>query len=211
MIKPYLEGIPPLYEKKGFKNFVINAANKDNHEICRAFAIDSQREKKSIAMFGKTGTGKTHLAVAVLKNFYTQKQARCLFLNADEFFVSLNEKVKSDISKLEYIKQVLGYNCVLLDDLSFFNMTPAKQENLYLLINRAYMDQKSIIITSNCGLNELKNADMRIFSRLAEMSILLKFENEDYRLLRKTTDINHTNSQISNGTTPNFNEKGKRV
>jgi len=73
------------------------------------------------------------------------------------------------------------------------------------------MDQKSIIITSNCGLNELKNADMRIFSRLAEMSYLLRFENEDFRLMRKATETNHTNSQISNGTTPNFNEKGKRV
>lgn len=210
-MKPYTENIPVLYQNKGFKNFTTNSQNRENFAVCREFAIDSKRKKNSLLLFGKTGTGKTHLAIAVLKNFYTQKQTRCLFLNADEFFVSLNEKVKSDISKLEYIKQVLSYNCVLLDDLSFFNMTPAKQENLYLLINRAYMDQKSIIITSNCGLNELKNADMRIFSRLAEMCYLLKFDYEDFRLRRKPMEPDSQKTGISHGISARLQDNEKKV
>lgn len=100
----------------------------------------------------------------------------------DEFFQELNDCAVNRESKQAVINRYLFENdVVLLDDLGIFNWSNAKQENLYLFINRAYLDNRRIIITTNFTPEELQAKDERITSRLKEMAMFLQFNGDDFR------------------------------
>jgi len=161
--------------------------------------IRGELDRYSAVFFGGCGLGKTHLAIAIAKNLrpvtreksdrnyfskieYYKACARTNFINADEFFVRCNEVTFNKESKITYVKELLRWELLILDDLSLINLTDAKNENLYLLINSAYLDCRNIIITTNATLPQLKHYDERIFSRLAEMCHLQEFTGQDWRL-----------------------------
>ena len=85
------------------------------------------------------------------------------------------------MSKIDLIAQFLAYDMALLDDIDSRNLTPAKLENLYMFINRAAIDKRAIIITTNLDLKELAQIDYKIYSRLLEIATFVKFSASDYR------------------------------
>lgn len=187
-----VEGLPKRFYKKGFSNF-----NADNGRLLKMkeglkkFALD-ENEKRSLVLCGNVGSGKTHLAISVLKNLPPKKhpyitdymiRTNCLFLNADQFFMQLQNVSLLEKTKDKHINDLLRVNeIVCLDDLSKFNFTPAKTENLYYFVNQAYMNEKRFIITTNYDESELEGIDPRIYSRIAEMSLVIKFTDKDYRV-----------------------------
>lgn len=201
---PEIENLPEYFLDKDFSNFKgYNEAAKKKLVSCKKFA-SNQTVRKSLVMFGDVGTGKTHLAVAILKtqapiyhNSYKVRSileeengkqivafrsSKGLFLPADDFFADLySAATQFHISKSAAIKKYLNYDFVLLDDLSPLNFTNAKAENLYSLINSFYLHKKRFIITTNFSLKQFDEFDPRITSRMAEMCEILKFENEDFR------------------------------
>ena len=196
-----IDKLPSKFKDKGFKNYYPrNSFEETLKEGLIKFAKDME-EKRSLVFAGNIGTGKTHLAVAVLKNLIRIKRKivtsssnnqqneieildcqKSLFLVADEFFQELNDCAISKMSKEKCIINYLhSYDIILLDDLSTDNFTPAKAENLYLFMNRAYLDEKRLIVTTNFTMEYLESVNPRIASRLAEIAVFLKFEGEDYR------------------------------
>lgn len=198
-------GIPKRFEDCGFKNFKTSPENQSKYDLCLEFSkkLDS---KESLFLFGNVGTGKSHLSVAIMKNLAPVKKemkvsseiksgdkkklntienlyaAKSIFLVVDEFFQELNDCAVNRESKQAVINKYLNeYDLVVLDDLGIVNWSNAKQENLYLFINRAYLDCKRIIITTNFTPEELQQKDERITSRLKEMGKFLKFNGKDYR------------------------------
>lgn len=188
-LSAYIEGWPKRFENVGFKNFIEkNDAQKNAKLLCKGF-FNYESEKKGLFFYGPVGTGKTHLAIATLRNLKPQKngeymrRATARILNADEFFMILNDAVSERKSKLGIIKSLLETTDVLcLDDLGTKNFTEAKQENLYALINHAYLNLRKIIITTNFTLDDLAKFDERIASRISEMCQLIFLSGEDHRL-----------------------------
>ncbi len=193
--------IPERFKNCGFKNFNQTKENIDAYNKCLEF-LNTQ---KSLIMYGNVGSGKTHLAIAIMKNLKPIERevklrtdlykgeknikttkvfnvARSQFLVVDEFFRKLNDCAVNHESKQKVIDRYLTENdLVVLDDLGIFNWSNAKQENLYLFINRAYLNNKRIIITTNFTPLELKKKDERITSRLKEMGDFIEFNGKDYR------------------------------
>jgi DNA replication protein DnaC len=194
-----IQNLPKRFESIGFKTFQETEDNKANFIFAKYYAKGGT-EKKSAVFYGGCGLGKTHLAIAIAKNLrpvmrnryerdFTfkkpvmyQARAKTNFINADEFFVRCNEVTFNKESKITYVKELLRWELLILDDLSLANMTDAKNENLYLLINTAYLDCRNIIITTNATLQQLKHYDVRIFSRLAEMCHFQEFSGQDWRM-----------------------------
>lgn len=180
--------LPKKYYDKQYSNF-----NEDTEELksikdkCYKFA-KGETDKKSLVMTGTVGSGKTHLAVMIAKNLSKVtgingiREATVKFCVADELFTKFNDLVYEKKSKMDFISELLRNDLLIVDDLGIANFSAAKQENLYLLVNRAYLDKKRILITTNFTLEQLAEYDERIISRLTEMSIVLKFDTEDYRL-----------------------------
>jgi DNA replication protein DnaC len=188
-----IDSIPTLYKDRSFNNFKAPGSLADKKKVCIDFALN-KLNKKSLVMCGKVGTGKTHLAIAIAKNYRTKKPMTVMdeilekinfnikIIDADEFFLTLTDLAMSGKSKLEYMKQLFYNDLVILDDLGIANFTPAKQENLYYFINKCYQKNFPVVITTNFTLEQLENIDARIPSRLNEMATILSFEFDDYRL-----------------------------
>lgn len=182
--------MPKRFAEVGFKSFVEkNESHKRAKMLCKDF-FNYETEKQGLFFCGSVGVGKTHLAIATLRNLKpVPRKGGILFkaiskiLNADEYFMLLNDAIAERKSKLEIIEKLLKDNDVFcLDDLGVKNFTEAKQENLYALINHAYLNLNKIIITTNFTLDDLAKFDERIASRLSEMCEVIILTGEDHRL-----------------------------
>ena len=186
-----VKGLPKKYSEVGFKNFIDrNDNDKEAKSKCLEFI---KQGGKGMFFCGAVGTGKTHLAFACLRNMQPIPTEggylrRCCssILNADEFFMMLNDAIAERKSKLEIIKSLFNDNDVFcLDDLGTKNFTEAKQENLYALVNHAYLNEKKIIITTNFTLDDIARFDERISSRIVEMCDVIMLTGKDYRLSKQ--------------------------
>ena len=187
-----LKGIPQLFSECGFKNFnIVNDDMKKKYNAVLDYAL-GESKKECLVLCGNVGNGKTHLAISILKNIkpirFNVRQEPIPpcgeYITADEFFCELNDSQSQHRSKLEIIKKHLANDYLVLDDLGIKNFTEAKRENLYLLINRAYLDKKRIIITTNFSMADIEKIDERIASRLTEMAQIIHFGFSDYRLTK---------------------------
>lgn len=194
-----IKNLPKRFADKNFSNFNAYSENLNSiKQFCLEFSISASSlstEKTSLVITGSVGAGKTHLAISILKNLPPIKQQpltiyqqpflrpqRSIFITADEFFSHINDLINSGNSKLQYINQISDFDMILLDDLNFNNFTPAKIENLYLLINKIYLFNKKIIITSNNSIKDFEHIDPRIPSRLSEIAHIIHITAPDYRL-----------------------------
>lgn len=199
--KTKIKTLPKKYYDAGFNNYNFKPDSKDSiiRDTCWDYA-NGISEKPCLVLTGKVGTGKTHLAVAIAKNipekisdggykskkegyktYQTKQKSVVRFLIADELFAQFNDLAYEQKSKLDFIKGILLSDLIIIDDLGVANFSPAKQENLYLLINRIYLEEKRMILTTNFTMEQLDKVDARIPSRLAEMSKIILFDQKDYR------------------------------
>lgn len=193
-----IENMPQKYINASFDNYEIyNNAQKEVVQSLRDFD-----QQKSLIFLGKTGTGKTHLSIALCKGF-DKKKVRYVsssdqygnplryadvwvniystYIKADYYFDSCNKSIKEYGSKEEYIKSLFKTDWLIVDDLGMNNFSEAKAENLYLLIDYADQNEKKFIITTNFTPEYFKKIDERIFSRLSELAKSYKFTWDDYR------------------------------
>lgn len=185
--KTKIDELPKRYFSKGFSNLVdVDEDFMQKKQICLDYA-NGKLDEKCLVLAGGVGGGKTHLAVAVAKNIpeklnYGMKiKSFVRFLVADELFTMFNDLVFRKESKIDFINNILLADLIVIDDLGIANFTPAKQENLYLLINGIYLKEKRLILTTNFTMEKLSAYDERITSRLTEMSKMLLFKQKDYR------------------------------
>ena len=134
-----------------------------------------KRKRFNTIFFGNPGTGKTHLAMSMLKgvNEYAKPAKRCLFINVntlmDHIFSSFNNP--TEMWTKEYSIKLIGdADLVVLDDLGTESSMTDKgqasefvQKLLYRISNRP----TELIITTNLSQQQFKRTyNMKIISRL---------------------------------------------
>ncbi|HEX2868652.1 MAG TPA: ATP-binding protein [Ignavibacteriales bacterium] len=180
----HITGLPARFRGVTLKNFEYSESRvpKEYGQACYNFAKGKYREN-CLLLCGAVGNGKSHLAIATLKNIEARRTGRVLFMLADEMFTELNYAATNYENKARLIKHYLtDFDCLCIDGLEKDRFTDAVRENLYMIINKAYFEASRIIITTNLSMDAFRDLDERIFSRLNEMSIILPFSWDDYRL-----------------------------
>ena len=134
-----------------------------------------KRRRFNTIFFGQPGTGKTHLAMSMLKgvNDYAKPAKRCLFINVntlmDHIFSSFNDP--TEMWTKEYSIKLIGdADLVVLDDLGTESSMTDKgqasefvQKLLYRISNRP----TELIITTNLSQQQFKRTyNLKIISRL---------------------------------------------
>lgn len=180
-----------------FENYQTNSIELEKIKISCQEYLNS--DKSNLVLCGKVGTGKTHLAISIMKTlprlphgtspistfcgvcqirFY--RKANCLFLPFNRFQDEL-EDARQKGCKDFLMSRFLANDMVCLDDLRLEDTTSSNRKNIFTLINGLYENNKKIIITTNCTFREIENYDQRIADRLKENGKVLAFPFDSFR------------------------------
>jgi len=174
-------GVSPIYRSCRFDSFEFHTEDQRRvQEAVQEWATGGN--ERGLFLCGGIGTGKTHLAVAALLEKRAHG-ARCLFTSVQELLLRCRDSFRRGEGGLEEVLEPLcDANAFLLDDLGTEKPTEFARETVALVIDRAYRDRQTIIITSNYDLGALpERLDARSVDRLIEMCLAVKFTGPSYR------------------------------
>ena len=141
---------------------------------------------------GARGTGKTHLACAIVKkeileseNYTSDIDKMPLFISIPDLLLEIRHsfKERSETDEQDIINKYSSIDLLVLDDLGIEKTSEWSIQTLYTIIDRRYRDMKRTIITSNLTLKEIADKlDDRISSRIAGMCDCIILKGADRRL-----------------------------
>ena len=170
-------GVPPKYHQAQVSDFETDL---------------SQYSRKSVFIHGKRGNGKTHMAVALQKEWiWGQMSDRRQWGFMDSYFVSVSDlmiKLRSGFNNKgveqegEMIQRLCNAPLLILDDIGTMPGTDYAFQVLYVIINERYNWERATILTSNDSLSVLNDQfSEAIASRLYEMCDIIELDGKDYR------------------------------
>ncbi len=190
-------GIPERYAHCEFESFApLNPDTTKNRSLelalrsCRQVVSDFPSSSYGLLLSGPCGTGKTHLAVAVLRMLILQKGARGLFAEFYDLLRQLQETYEKNSARttVEVLQPALDVDVLVLDDLGATRVTAWARDTLGQILNERYNQRRLTLVTTNRSLEgsgrEESLADRvgeRIASRLAEMCIDVRIDAADFR------------------------------
>mgnify|MGYP000385529119 CR=1 FL=1 len=172
------------FKERNFENFKLDSNTKEPYNTSKQYASDFQKFKekgKGILYFGNYGTGKTHLAAAILQDVIGQGHTG-VFMSVPELISKIRASWSNETNEGDMIDIISEADLVVMDDLGAENTKDWVRERLFVIINRRYEAMLPTIFTTNCNMKELRQkVGGRIHSRLMEMCKGIKLTGDDYR------------------------------
>ncbi len=204
--------IPRRYEHCAFENFDIRKDKETGQgnpslAAARFYAerfVEEFPTDFGLLFVGPTGVGKTHLAVAVLRELTIRKGIECLFYDFRDLLKEIQDSYNpvSQTSELRVLQPVLDVEVLLLDELAALNPSDWVKETLAHIINSRYNQKRVTLITTTLPFGEtarrpevrmpsgetlpdversLNQLGTTLRSRLYEMCKLVEMKSDDYR------------------------------
>lgn len=174
--------ISEKFQNRRFETFAVNAKNKLAYEKCKKYCENfSEKSGQGLILIGGYGTGKTHLAVAILHELL-EKSVSGLFITVPELLAEIRKSFDNKSDSGQLLNKLKTVQFLILDDLGAEKPTEWVKEQIFVIINSRYENMKSTVITSNCVITELENRiGPRTVSRIIEMCDGVLLDGEDYR------------------------------
>lgn len=177
--------VPLRFLGCSFENFQPLGENrKKNLRVCQQYVL-SHELGQGLFFTGPNGTGKTHLAVAILRSSLLRGELNWYFVKTPYLLMAIRSSFKKESSDSEasLIKQFVDYDYLILDELGVEKTTDWSLQTLYLIIDGRSDYLKPTIITSNLSLQQIEDkTDPRIASRIVGMSRSVRFSCDDWRI-----------------------------
>lgn len=185
--------IPRRYQHCELSNFITYENERLLNAVARAkrFAEAFPVVERGLFLIGPPGIGKSHLAVAVLKQVIRERGARGLFYDVRELLRIIRSTYDPVVrtTEVEVLRPVMETDLLVLDDLGAEKTSEWVGETLNLIVNTRYNERRLTIFTSNYEEKEdrtdpdslLVRVGARMHSRLYEMCEFLEFDGADFR------------------------------
>jgi DNA replication protein DnaC len=186
--------IPRRYQHCDFANYTayneqLTKALQFANRLAEAFPVTD----KGLFFLGPPGVGKTHLAVAVLRQVISTRGARGLFYDTRDLLRVIRSTYDpvNRTQEMDVLRPVIECDLLVLDDLGAEKTSEWVEETLNLIVNSRYSERRTTVFTSNYDDNPdntdpdslLFRIGFRMRSRLHEMCEFLYLDGGDYREL----------------------------
>lgn len=109
------------------------------------------RNKQGLLFLGSVGTGKTHLAVGIMKELIRTHGTVCLFCDYRELLKQIQNSYNPsvDATELEVLRPVMETEVLVLDELGAVKPSEWVWDTVSLVLNTRYNEERTTIITTN--------------------------------------------------------------
>lgn len=210
--------IPVRYRECSIENFdtefeEANVKLVKARLASRRFIENYPTEKRGLLFVGPIGTGKTHLAVSIIRDLMRLKGISCLFCDYREMLKEIGNSYNPGVqaTELEILNPACNTEILVLDDLGAVKPSEWVWDTVSYVINHRYNENKTTIFTTNFPdlppprfeeplegfsqkdrpkpkLREETLGDRiteRMRSRLHEMCWVVDLDGQDFRMKRK--------------------------
>ena len=175
-----------------FENWMKRDELQHAYEAAVAYVVNWEKHLKNgngLLFFGSVGTGKSHLAAAIV-NALIQCGVTAIFQSTPDllrrFRATYDEESKIKESVL--MEALVEVDLLVLDDIGAEKWTEYSEAQLYQIIDMRYRWKKPIIITTNLRITEDPKLEdcigPRAMDRLIEMCDLVELKGTSYRKLQ---------------------------
>ena len=141
--------------------------------------------RENVILVGESGTGKTHLSISLAIKALS-KEYSVYFTTVSDLLYNLHI-AKADNSYPRKLKQIVGYDLLVLDELGFKQLPKYSSDDFFAIISKRY-EQKATIITTNKEIedwNDIFDEEVltkAIVDRLMHHASIFNIRGKSYRM-----------------------------
>jgi DNA replication protein DnaC len=146
--------------------------------------------KENVILLGPSGTGKTHLAIA-LGYLATQRNYKVRFITAADLVLTLETARRQGRYKEVLKRSVLGPSLLIVDEIGYLPLS-GDQANLFFQVIAKRYETGSVILTSNLSFGEWEQTfggnsalTSAMLDRLLHHAHVIQIRGDSYRLKDK--------------------------
>ncbi|MDZ4685017.1 MAG: ATP-binding protein [Planctomycetaceae bacterium] len=133
---------------------------------------------RGVLLYGPRGTGKSHLAVAAVREIIRRHGATAAWCSGQQLFSTMRDGIGSQRSEAELLAGFTSPDVLILDDPlpSGEGLTPYQQSTLWLLLDHRYRFLRPTIVTCNVAGSEELNTRLtpQIADRVRDGAVALQ-------------------------------------
>lgn len=158
---------------------------------------------ENVLIFGNPGTGKTHLAIGLSREWCLR--GRKVFYTTAARLVQELLVAKKELAINKYVKKLDHYEVLVIDDISYVPYGREETDVLFVLLAERY-EQRSVVVTSNLAFSQWHQifkdemTTAAAIDRLVHHSTILELNASSYRTQQ---------AQLKNGLNIKKTEAGK--